>query len=100
MAKDNTLDRATALRLMTSGGYSLLNEDFKGKMKKGCYADIVILDRDYFNVEEEEIKSIQSVLTVLNGKVVYAREEYGSMATIPLPVIPTWSPVNYFKPAY
>ncbi len=35
-------------------------------------ADLVVLSKDYFSVAEEEIKGIESVLTVVDGKVVYA----------------------------
>jgi predicted amidohydrolase YtcJ len=52
MAKENTLDRATALKLYTSGGYSLIKERLKGKIQKGYAADLVMLNKDYFSVPE------------------------------------------------
>jgi hypothetical protein len=44
----------------------------------------------------EEIKGIESVLTIVGGKVVYAVEEFGSLAPPPLPVSPDWSPVGAY----
>ena len=45
---------------------------------------------------EEDIKAIESVLTVVGGKIVHATEEFAMHAPPPLPVLPEWSPVNYF----
>jgi predicted amidohydrolase YtcJ len=97
MAKENTLDRLTALRLLTTGGYSLIKEINKGKIEKGFYADIAILDKDYFTVSENDIQSITSKLTIVDGSIVYAVDEYGSFALPQVPVIPSWSPVIYYR---
>ncbi|HEY0608089.1 MAG TPA: amidohydrolase [Chitinophaga sp.] len=97
MAKENTLDRTTALRLFTSGGHSLIHEDgTKGKIKKGYSADLVILSDDYFSVTDEQIKSITSLLTIVDGKIVWATGDHAAAAPAPLPVIPEWSPVKYY----
>lgn len=97
MAKENTLDRTTALRLYTSGGHSLIHEDgTKGKIKKGYSADLVILSDDYFSVTDEQIKSITSLLTIVDGKIVWATGDHAAAAPAPLPVIPEWSPVKYY----
>lgn len=96
MAKENTLDRKTALKLLTQGGFDLIKEQLKGKIQKGYFADLVILDKDYFSVEDEAIKGITSKLTIVDGKVVYGSDEYKTVAPAGLPVIPEWSPVKYF----
>lgn len=96
MAKDNTLDRKTALGLLTYGGYKLIKDTLKGKIEKGYFADLAILDKDYFTVNEEEIKNITAKLTIVDGKIVYGNEEYKTVAPATLPVIPAWSPVKYF----
>ncbi|WP_265130100.1 amidohydrolase [Chryseobacterium oranimense] len=96
MAKENALDRKTALSLSTFGGYELIKDYEKGKIKKGYFADLTILDRDYFSVNEEEIKDITSKLTIVDGKVVYGDETYKNVAPASLPVIPEWSPVKYY----
>ncbi len=96
MAKENTLDRLTALQLLTAGGYSLIKEKGKGSLQAGYAADLVILSKDYFTVPEDEIKSITSLLTIVDGKVVYAGQAFKSWAPEALPVIPSWSPVQYY----
>jgi predicted amidohydrolase YtcJ len=97
MAKENTLDRTTALKLYTSGGYSLIREnETKGKIKRGYLADLVILSDDYFSVADEEIKSITALLTMVDGKIVWGTGDYNTIAPAPLPVIPEWSPVKYY----
>lgn len=96
MAKENTLDRKTALQLFTSGGYNLIKETSKGKIQKGYYADLAILDKDYLTVADEEIKYITSKLTIVDGKVIYGDADYSSVAPSALPVMPAWSPVKYY----
>ncbi len=96
MAKENALDRATALQLFTSGGYGLIKENTKGKILPGYFADLALLDRDYFSVADEEIPAISAALTIVDGKVVYGTGVYQSIAPAPLPVLPEWSPVKYY----
>ena len=61
----------TAIR-MRNRAITLLHEDKRGSLETGKLADFVILDRDYFSVPLAEIGRIESVLTVVGGKVVYA----------------------------
>ncbi|MFC3196526.1 amidohydrolase [Parapedobacter deserti] len=96
MAEENTLDRTTALRLATHKGYELIREAHKGKIEEGYYADLIILDDDYFEVPDERIKNITSKLTIVDGKIVYGDDDYRAIAPAPLPVLPDWSPVKYF----
>lgn len=96
MAKENTLDRVTALRLATHKGYELIKQEKKGKIAKGYFADLVILDHDYFTIPDEEIKNLTSKLTIVDGKIVYGDKDYTHVAPGVLPIIPVWSPVKYF----
>jgi hypothetical protein len=56
-------------------------------------ADLAVLSGDYFGVAEEEIKTLESVLTVVGGKIVYGAGEYTPLSPPRLPVLPEWSPV-------
>ena len=47
-------------------------------------------------MEEEEIKEIESVLTVVGGEVVYGAEEFADLNPPLPPVRPAWSPVARF----
>jgi hypothetical protein len=62
----------------------------------GQLADFVALTDDYFSAPEEEIKGIESVLTVVGGNIVHATEEFSSHAPPSIPVLPEWSPVKVF----
>jgi hypothetical protein len=55
-------------------------------------ADLAALSADFFSVDEEAIKWIESVLTVVGGKVVYAAGDFDKLGP-PMPVLPDWSPV-------
>ncbi|THC43299.1 amidohydrolase [Massilia sp. Mn16-1_5] len=89
------LPRTTALELWTSGSAWFSNEQGrKGQIREGMLADVAVLSQDFFTVDEEAIKSIESVLTVVGGNVVYGAAEFTSLGPPPIPVLPEWSPVS------
>lgn len=96
MEKQNTLDRTSALQLMTADGYALIREAAKGKIKAGFFADLVVLDKDYFTIPEAQIPGITSLLTIVDGEVVFGADAFSRFAPERLPVIPAWSPVNHY----
>ncbi|MDR3431236.1 MAG: amidohydrolase [Rouxiella aceris] len=88
------LDRETALMLWTQGSAWFSSEQGKkGQIKVGQLADLAILSKDYFSVPEEEIKGIESVLTLVDGEIVYAAGGFSPLAPPSIPVLPDWSPV-------
>lgn len=88
------LSRATALELFTHGSAWFSSEQGKkGQIKVGQLADLAALSLDYFSVDDEAIKGIESVLTVVDGKVVYGAEEFDKYGPSVIPVLPEWSPV-------
>jgi predicted amidohydrolase YtcJ len=96
-SESNRLDRMEALRRYTLGSaWFSGEEDKKGSIEVGRLADLAVLSADYFSVPEEEIKRIDSVLTVVGGKVVYAAGEFEKLSPPPLPVSPDWSPVKAY----
>ena len=100
----NRLSRETALELWTAGSaWFSSDRGRKGAIKAGQLADLAVLSEDFFSVPEEAIKGIESVLTVVGGKIVYATDEFAPLAPPPLPVLPDWSPVTrvpgHFRPA-
>jgi predicted amidohydrolase YtcJ len=69
---DQQLTRQEALRLFTRGNsWFLRMEDKIGSIEPGKLADLVVLDRDYFTVPDAQIKQIKSLMTIVDGKVVY-----------------------------
>jgi len=94
----NRLSREEALRLYTLGSAWFSGEEqVKGRIAPGQFADFAILSADYFTVPEEQIRRIESVLTVTGGDVVYSADPFTAFAPEPLPpVSPAWSPVTAF----
>ena len=93
--EEDRFDRGKALELYTVGSSWFSTEDGKkGSLVPGQLADLTLLSADYFSIPEEEIKSLESVLTMVGGNVVYAAREYSNLAPPELPVSPDWSPVK------
>jgi hypothetical protein len=96
--KENLLDRQQALRLYTLGSAALTGEaNVKGAIKAGQLADLAILTADYLAVPEDDIPQIESVLTLLGGKIVYGKGAYEKLAPPALPVSPPWSPAAVYN---
>jgi predicted amidohydrolase YtcJ len=63
---------AEALRAYTSGSaYGTFREHELGTLEIGKLADLVVLERNLFDIPEEEIPNTKVQLTVVDGKVVY-----------------------------
>lgn len=97
LAKDNRVSRAEALRLFTRNAAWFMNAESElGMIAPGQLADFALLDRDYFAVAESQIKSISSVLTVMDGRVVYGAQDYQSLSPELPEILPAWSPIKHF----
>ncbi|MGA6135535.1 amidohydrolase [Acinetobacter dispersus] len=95
--EQNLLDRKTALKLWTKGSAWFSGEhQHKGALSSGELADLIVLSDDYFAVDDNEIQWIESVLTVMNGKIVYAGAEFKNQDPSIPPASPDWSPVKRF----
>ncbi|WP_298514930.1 amidohydrolase [uncultured Kordia sp.] len=93
----NQLSREEALHLYTKGSAWISNEEtVKGTLENGMFADFAILSDDYFTVPVAKINDIKSVLTVVDGNVVYGAQEYKALNPSLPEVIPDWSPVKYY----
>ena len=76
VALQEAVTREEALRTYTTNGTWLTREEcLKGSIESGKVADLVILDRDYFSVPDEEIKDIQVEQTMVAGNFVWRCEE-------------------------
>lgn len=75
VAPDQAISREEALRAYTIASTWLTREEkLKGTIAVNKLADMVVLDRDYFGVREEEIKDIQADMTLVGGQVVWKRD--------------------------
>lgn len=101
LAKNNRLTREEALKLVTVGPTWFENQESEmGKIIPGNLADFALLNKDFFTIPEDEIKTISSVLTVLDGRIVFGEEEYSKLSPKLPETLPTWSPVKYFGGYY
>ena len=93
----NRLSRDDALRHWTAeGAWFSREQGKKGQIKVGQFADIAVLDRDYFAVAEDDIINIEADLTFTGGQIVHAKDRFAAHAPAPLPALPEWAPVPVF----
>lgn len=63
-----------AVELFTKhAAYASYSEDENGTLEVGKNADMVVLEKDIFTIEEEEIKTTKIDMTIVAGKTVYTR---------------------------
>ncbi len=75
VAPQEAVTREEALRSYTINGTWLTREEnLKGSIEVGKVADLVVLDRDYFVVPDQEIKDIRVEKTMVAGNIVWERE--------------------------
>ncbi len=99
--ENNRLDRTTALRLYTEGSsWFSGDEGKKGGIAVGQLADLAVLSADYFAVPDEDIKGIESLLTIMGGRIVHGSGHFSSLAPPLPPVSPGWSPTGVYGGAY
>jgi predicted amidohydrolase YtcJ len=71
---DQRMTRMEALRSYTiNSARAAFEENTKGTLKTGKYADIVVLSKDILTIPEDEIPTAKVVYTVVGGKVRYKR---------------------------
>ncbi|MEW6654481.1 MAG: amidohydrolase family protein, partial [Bacteroidota bacterium] len=69
---EQKMTRLEALKSYTANGaYASFEENVKGTIEKGKYADIVVLSNDLLNCSDEEIKATKVLYTIVNGKIVF-----------------------------
>lgn len=54
-----------------NNAYAAFEEEIKGSIETGKFADFVILNDDILTIEPEKIKDVTVYMTVLDGKIVY-----------------------------
>jgi predicted amidohydrolase YtcJ len=74
---EETPTRADALRFYTMGSaWFSVDEKNRGSLEAGKLADLAVLSKDYMTVPVDEIGSIESLLTMVGGQIVYAAPPY------------------------
>jgi hypothetical protein len=97
----NLLSREEALGLYTKGGAWISKEESKkGTLEIGKLADLVILSADFFSIEVDAIKELESELTMVGGRVVYANGAYSGLAIKAPEIKQVWLPINEYGKYY
>jgi hypothetical protein len=70
---DQRMSRMEALKSYTiNGAYAAFEEENRGSLKPGKYADITVLSKDILKIAEDEIPTAKVSYTIVGGKVAYS----------------------------
>lgn len=73
--REERLEREEALKMLTAwAAYATFQEEKRGMIEVGTWADLTLLSQDILTVPEEEILKTKIELTVVNGRIVYRNE--------------------------
>lgn len=51
--------------------YASFEENTKGSLEKGKYADFIVISKDIFNADPKELLNTKVLMTIVNGRVIY-----------------------------
>jgi predicted amidohydrolase YtcJ len=81
---EETPSRANALRAYTQGSAWFSHDDDKrGSLEAGKFADLAVLTKDYMTIPVDQIGGLESLLTMVGGKIVYAAGPFAKWQTAP-----------------
>ena len=77
---NETISRYEAVKLFSSSdqGWFTKEDGVLGGINVGGFADLVVLEKDFFNedvINNNQIRSMKSVLTIVNGEIVFSSGE-------------------------
>ncbi|WP_372019293.1 amidohydrolase [Tistrella mobilis] len=89
--------RLEALGMWTEGSAWFSTEGGKkGRIQAGQFADLAVLSEDLMTVADEAIAGIESLLTIVGGRIVHGAGPFDRLAPPPLPVSPDWAPTRRY----
>lgn len=89
--------RLEALGMWTEGSAWFSTEaGRKGRIQAGQFADLAVLSEDFMTVADEAIAGIESLLTIVGGRIVHGAGPFDRLAPPPLPVSPDWAPTKRY----
>jgi predicted amidohydrolase YtcJ len=75
--------RVDALRAYTIGSaWFSFDENKRGSLEPGKVADLAVLSQDYMTVPADQVGSIESLLTMVGGKIVYAAGPFARLEAV------------------
>jgi predicted amidohydrolase YtcJ len=82
LGADQKITREDALRLVTRNHWYLtFEEETKGAIEAGRYADMIVLAEDIMTAPAKRIEQMNVLMTMVGGKVVYRHDDFGKIAT-------------------
>lgn len=80
---EHAMTRQEAMQTYTiNNAYAAFEEDIKGTLAPGMYADMIVLSQDIMSIEEAEIPNTRVEMTFVGGELKYAREANASVALL------------------
>ncbi len=72
---EERLDRVRAIKIYTSWAAKYVQKpDQLGSLERGKFADLLVIDRDYFTVPIDDILKIRPLMTMVGGKMIVLQE--------------------------
>jgi predicted amidohydrolase YtcJ len=81
--QQEAVGKAAALKMITrwAGEYTLKGDKI-GSLEKGKYADLVVLDKDYMTIPNEQVSEMRPQLTMLGGKVTFITPSFSTETSL------------------
>ena len=77
LSEDRGLSRNEVLRAITmNASYELHQDELTGSLEVGKLADLIVIDRNFFDIPAAQIADIKVLQTVVGGKVVYQSDKF------------------------
>jgi predicted amidohydrolase YtcJ len=77
LGRDQQITRQEALKLETlNNAYTTFEEKIKGSIEPGKLADLVVLKDDIMTTPVKNIESMNVLMTIVGGKIVYQRDGF------------------------
>jgi len=69
------IDLESGLKIFTiNGAMAMMHEDVTGSIQVGKHADMILLDRNLFEIDSTEISDVKVLQTIFAGVEVYQME--------------------------
>ena len=80
---EETPDRMDALRFYTLGSaWFSFDEHKRGSLEPGKLADLAVLSKDYLTIPVSDVHTIESLMTMVGGRIVYAAGPYTKLESV------------------